>query len=136
MADDALETAMLSLRADGGARRKRGAFGRKSPEERFDAMRAECLAWEEMFPFAAELDGATLELNQQLNLELDAASGRRGPGGDDRMLLVLKGCCEGARCPPVVEALRVCYLQYSPLRLGGDLIFKVLKRIVAAQTGA
>ena len=30
------------------------------------------------------------------------------------------------------DALRVCYAEYSALRFGGDLIFKILKRVVAA----
>ena len=53
--------------------------------------------------------------------------------GEDRMLQVLKGSFVGARCQPVADALRVCYLEYSPLRFGGDLIFKLLKRVVESQ---
>jgi len=59
--------------------------------------------------------------------------GGGGGDGDDRMLLVLKGAFAGSRCAQISDALRVCYLEYSPLRLGGDLIFKLLKRIVASQ---
>ena len=53
--------------------------------------------------------------------------------GESRMLQVLQGAFVGARCQPVADALRVGYLEYSPLRLGGDLIFKLLKRVVASQ---
>ena len=53
--------------------------------------------------------------------------------GDGRLREVMAGALVGARCPTMVGALRVCYLEYSALRLGGDLIFKLLKRIVAAE---
>ena len=43
---------------------------------------------------------------------------------------LMLGSFEGARCEPVAKALRVCYEEYSPLRFGGDLIFRVLKRVV------
>ena len=98
---------------------QRGRFGRQSPDQRFDAMLAQCLQWEEELgcgPDACELDEGD------------------GDGEDGRLLQVLKGSFAGARCQPVADALRVCYLEYSPLRLGGDLIFKLLKRVVAAQT--
>ena len=45
----------------------------------------------------------------------------------------LRRAFAGSRCAQISDALRVCYLEYSPLRLGGDLIFKLLKRIVASQ---
>ena len=50
----------------------------------------------------------------------------------DRLKLVLLGSFVGARCQPVADALRVCYEEYSPLRFGGDIIFRVLKRVVAS----
>ena len=33
--------------------------------------------------------------------------------------------------PEVAAALRVCYEEYTALRVGGDLIFRVLKTVVA-----
>ena len=38
-------------------------------------------------------------------------------------------------CLCALRTLRVCYEEYSPLRFGGDLIFRVLKRVVAATLG-
>ena len=49
--------------------------------------------------------------------------------GDGRLREVMAGALVGARCPTMVGALRVCYLRYSPLRLGLDLTFSLLKRV-------
>ena len=49
---------------------------------------------------------------------------------DGRLLVVLRGGWEIARCEPVTEALRYAYTEYSSLRLGGDLIFKLLSKVV------
>ena len=114
MADVALEAAIQvanDLPKGGG-----GMFGRKAPGERFDAMLEQCTQWE------AEL-GCTPDDCDLPNESKD----------DTRMLQVLKGSFAGARCRPIADALRVCYLEYSPLRLGGDVIFKLLKRVVASQ---
>jgi hypothetical protein len=120
-ADEALEAALEALEASEAADKSstapRGLFGRKTPEARFDAMLDECLAWEGQLNCGPLVD------------ECEAADGDE----EGRLLRVLRGSLAGARCAPVAEALRVCYLEYSPLRLGGDLIFKLLKRIVAAQ---
>ena len=116
LADVALEAALA--RASGLPEEgRRGRFGRKSPEERFEAMLAQCVQWEEELGCDPE------------SCELGEGEGEE----DDRMLQVLVGSFAGARCPPVADALRVCYLEYSALRLGGDLIFKLLKRVVGAQ---
>ena len=116
MADEALEAA---LQAAGDSPARPGRFGRKSPEERFDHMLEECARWE------SEL-GCTPNECEVTEQDLEEE-------GEDRMLQVLKGSFVGARCQPVADALRVCYLEYSPLRFGGDLIFKLLKRVVASQ---
>ena len=55
--------------------------------------------------------------------------GRALAGGDARLQEVMAGALAGVRSRAVVDALRVCYLKYSPLRLGGDLIFILLKRV-------
>jgi len=116
MADEAMEAARQWACAKEGSKRG-GAFGRKSPDERFDAMLSTCHEWE------AQLDwGPT------------GAPSSEGDDEDGRLLQVLKGSFAGARCEPVAEALKQVYIEYSPLRLGGDLIFKLLKRVVAAQT--
>jgi hypothetical protein len=35
----------------------------------------------------------------------------------------------GAGCPSLVEALQYVYVEYAPLRMGGDLIFSILKNV-------
>ena len=129
MADLALDAALRAASESqgvaiggGSGGGKRSMFGRKAPGERFDDMLAECAVWEAQLdctPDACDLPGDD--------------DGGGGGDGDDRMLLVLKGAFAGSRCAQISDALRVCYLEYSPLRLGGDLIFKLLKRIVASQ---
>jgi len=93
---------------------KRSLFGRKSPDERFDAMLATCLEWQ-----------AALGVGSEGEVEGE-------PGADEsRLLQVLKGSLRGAQCDPLAEALKLCYMEYSPLRFAGDLIFGALKRVVA-----
>jgi len=113
MADVALEAALQKAR-NRPATKRRGRFGRKSPDERFDEMISSCRQWED---------------------DLGCALPEEGGNNDEenRLLQVLKGSFAGARCEPVATALRVCYMEYSPLRMGGDLIFKLLKRVVASQ---
>lgn len=57
----------------------------------------------------------------------------RIPEGEGRMLDVLRGCFVGARNEKVVGALKIVYMDYSALRLGGDLVFKVMKKLVRSK---
>ena len=43
-----------------------------------------------------------------------------------RIELILQGCLAGAKNDSVVNALRVVYLDYSALRIAGNLIFKLV----------
>lgn len=52
------------------------------------------------------------------------------PVGDGRVLDVLQGCFDGAKNPAIVEALRIVYLDYSALRVAGDLVFKLVSRVI------
>ena len=52
------------------------------------------------------------------------------PNGDGRRLEILRGCFVGAESEEIVEALRVVYIDYSALRMSGDLIFKVMATLV------
>jgi len=52
------------------------------------------------------------------------------PNGDGRRLEILRGCFVGAESAEIVEALRVVYIDYSALRMSGDLIFKVMATLV------
>ena len=49
---------------------------------------------------------------------------------NDRLGRVLLGCFAGTRVPEIVEALKVCYVDFKPLRVAGDLIFKVVGEVV------
>jgi hypothetical protein len=54
------------------------------------------------------------------------------PSGDGRRLDILRGCFVGAGSQEIVEALRIVYMDYSALRLSGDLVFKVMEALVQA----
>lgn len=56
------------------------------------------------------------------------------PNGDGRRLEVLRGCFVGADSEEIVEALRVVYIDYSALRMSGDLIFKVMATLVGRKS--
>jgi hypothetical protein len=55
------------------------------------------------------------------------------PDGEGRRMDVVRGCFIGARNPPVVEALRVVYVDFSPLRVAGDIIFKLVSGVMRAR---
>ena len=46
-----------------------------------------------------------------------------------RLALVLKGCFAGVKQPLVVEALKILYVDFLPLRMAGDLIFKLMRKL-------
>ncbi len=52
------------------------------------------------------------------------------PSGDGRMIQVLNGCFAGAKSEKIVQALKIVYLDYSALRVGGDLVFKLMGKLV------
>ena len=52
------------------------------------------------------------------------------PSGDGRMIEVLKGCFAGAKNERIVGALKIVYMDYSALRVGGDLVFKLMRKVV------
>ena len=47
-----------------------------------------------------------------------------------RMGQVLAGCFAGAKNERIVYALKIVYMDYSALRVGGDLVFKLMKKVV------
>ena len=57
----------------------------------------------------------------------DASS--RAASSNPRLALVLDGCFAGSRNPPVVEALKILYIDFRPLRMAGDLIFKLMRKL-------
>jgi len=134
--DEALTTTMLSATAGDDRNKKRGAFGlRRSPEERFDAMLVQCLEWEDGLGCGPDDDALPVaDKDEECAVDVQLLQKEQeGEDEDGRLLQVLKGSLVGARCEPVVEALKMCYLEYSPLRLGGDIIFKLLTRVVKTQ---
>ncbi len=50
--------------------------------------------------------------------------------GEGRQLDVLRGCFVGAKNEKVLEALRIVYVDYPPLRVAGNLIFKLMSALV------
>jgi hypothetical protein len=52
------------------------------------------------------------------------------PSGEGRRMDVVRGCFVGARNPAVVDALRIVYVDYSPLRVAGDIIFKLVSSVM------
>ena len=52
------------------------------------------------------------------------------PSGESRMLDVLRGCFVGARNDKIVSALKIVYMDYSALRIGGDLVFNLMSKLV------
>lgn len=50
--------------------------------------------------------------------------------GEGRQLDVLRGCFVGAKNEAVLEALRIVYVDYRPLRMAGNLIFKLMSALV------
>ena len=50
--------------------------------------------------------------------------------GDGRMIEVLKGCFAGVKNERIVGALKIVYMDYSALRVGGDLVFKLMRKLV------
>ena len=52
------------------------------------------------------------------------------PRTDNQWLDILRGCFVGSRNDRVVAALKIVYMDYAALRLAGDLIFKLMSKIV------
>jgi hypothetical protein len=48
------------------------------------------------------------------------------PQGEGRRLDVVRGCFVGANSPQIVNALRIVYVDFKPLRLAGDIIYKLV----------
>lgn len=59
-----------------------------------------------------------------------AAPGQGVVSDNPRLRTVLKGCFVGAHTKGVVDALRIVYEDFPPLRMAGDLIFKLMRRVV------
>ena len=58
------------------------------------------------------------------------------PQGKGRRMDVIRGCFVGAENKEVVRALRICYVDYSGLRLAAEIIFKLVKSYMAGRKRA
>ena len=58
-----------------------------------------------------------------------ADSSSKAKSSNPRLALVLDGCFAGSRNPPVVYALKILYIDFRPLRMAGDLIFKMMRKL-------
>ena len=56
-------------------------------------------------------------------------SSSNAQSSNPRLALVLEGCFAGSRNPPVVDALKILYIDFRPLRMAGDLIFKMMRKL-------
>ena len=77
--------------------------------------------------YRARFDGM---VNEFASWDEDAALAERARARNPRLAEVLDGCFAGARNPSVVRALRVIYEDYRALRMGGDLVFKLMRTLV------
>lgn len=82
------------------------SVGYSAAGQKFDAMCAEFSLWE------------TPQIIEKAK--------KRNP----RFAEVLIGCFSGSRNETVLRALKILYEDYRPLRMGGDLIFKVMKKLI------
>ena len=120
-----------------GRRRANPRRKRKTHGERFDEMLATCLGWEAAYlcrgiPTDAPIEDLEGCATEEAAEEAAAIAEQEGK----RLQQVLLGTFAGGRSEPVALALRVCYEEYSPLRFGGDLIFRVLKTVVRTTLNA
>lgn len=56
-------------------------------------------------------------------------SSSKAESQNPRLALVLEGCFAGSKNPPVVDALKILYIDFRPLRMAGDLIFKMMRKL-------
>lgn len=77
---------------------------------RYDEMVASFITWEGLLP----------PVEDDMNL------GRR----QARVMEVVRGCFKGAENRHVVDALRVLYTDYTPLRIAGDFIFGCVQQVM------
>lgn len=83
---------------------------RSTPEEEFDHMLVSVRRWSDQIEERRGIPAEPTELG--------------------RIERVLHGSIVGSRNEHIVKALRLCYTQYKPLRLMGDLIFNLMGRVM------
>jgi hypothetical protein len=116
LGSDAVGSALAKLHVSPPRHGRRASPRKKANGERFDQMVETCMGWEHQLGWDED--------------DVASKAAEAASAGGDRLTLVLLGTFAGGHCEAVVEALRVCYEDYSPLRFGGDLIFRVLTSVV------
>eukprot|EP00547_Thalassionema_nitzschioides_P009271 CAMPEP_0194227712 /NCGR_PEP_ID=MMETSP0156-20130528/43001_1 /TAXON_ID=33649 /ORGANISM="Thalassionema nitzschioides, Strain L26-B" /LENGTH=344 /DNA_ID=CAMNT_0038960205 /DNA_START=39 /DNA_END=1073 /DNA_ORIENTATION=- len=56
-------------------------------------------------------------------------SSSKAEARNPRLAIVLEGCFAGAKQPQVVDALKILYMDFLALRMAGDLIFKMMRKL-------
>ena len=88
--------------------------------KRFDEYVSTFQVWEEKFLTNNNISNRSdLELGEDQQEEVQLS----------RRIEILKGCFSGARCKRNVAALKIVYMDYAALRVGGDLIFQLMSKI-------
>ena len=75
--------------------------------------------------YATRFDGMCAEFDSWNSDDSSTKAESRNP----RLALVLEGCFAGSKNPPVVDALKILYIDFRPLRMAGDLIFKMMRKL-------
>jgi hypothetical protein len=95
----------------------RGCEKRARWSDRFDEYVSTFQLWERQFLSNDESgDGDRIDVN--IDVE----------GRKSRRFEILRGCFVGARNERNVAALKIVYMDYAALRIGGDLIFQLMKK--------
>jgi hypothetical protein len=50
-------------------------------------------------------------------------SSSKAQSSNPRLALVLEGCFAGSKNPPVVDALKILYIDFRPLRMAGECLY-------------
>ena len=84
----------------------------------------------------SNIDGQRMKYNQRYNEMIEKFAVWKDfiPSGKGRRIDIMRGCFVGSENPKVVEALRVVYVDFPPLRLSGDWIFKVVSSIMGRRS--
>jgi hypothetical protein len=92
-----------------------GSTRRCKWSQRFDEYVSQFIYWEQHF----------------LNLNNENIDHQTTPTtSNNRRFEILQGCFVGARNEKNVAALKIVYMDYAALRIGGDLIFQLMSKIV------
>lgn len=118
----------LPERAGEGAAPGRQVARQAKLDARFDEMVIEFAEWEALCTGEIECELDDPDGAGAGGSPSGGAAGSAGPAGEGRLERVLNGCFQGAKIPELVDALRLVYTQYAALRIGGDLVYKLMSK--------